>query len=71
MKFKLSEIMAMKNGLLALNKLQLPIRISYKISKLSNLCGKEMAIVEEARIKAVKKYSVENSEKPGEFLVSC
>ena len=69
MKFTLAEVRGMQKGLLTLTQAQLPIRVSYKLIKLLNFCGKELGVVEETRIKLVKKYSEENPDKPGEFQV--
>jgi len=69
MKFKLVEIMGMQRGLSTLIKMQLPIRLSYKLSKLFNLCSKELIAIEEARSNLVKKYSKEIIETPGEYKV--
>ena len=69
MKFTLAEIRGMQNGLMVLIKMQLPVKLSYRIAKLFNFCAEELSSIEEARIKAVKKYSKEDSNKPGEYMV--
>lgn len=69
MEFTLAEIMGMQRGLLILAKMQLPIKLSYKLSKLFNFCSKELIAIEEARTNLVKKYSKETPDKPGEYKV--
>jgi len=70
MKFMLAEIRGIQRGLTTLSQMTLPIKLSYRIGKLINVCNDEAIAIEEARIKLVKQYSVENSEKPGEFIVA-
>lgn len=69
MKFTLAEIRGMQRGLLTLTQTQLPIRVSYRLAKLFNFCRQELTIIEETRIKLVKKYSKEDLDKPGEYEV--
>ena len=69
MEFTLAEIMGMQRGLLILVKMQLPIKLSYNLSKLFNFCSKELVAIEKARIILVKKYSKEVIDKPGEYKV--
>jgi hypothetical protein len=68
MKFTLAEIRGMQRGLLALVNTQLPIKISYKISKLFNFCSEELIAIEKARVELVKQYS-KKDEKTGEYKV--
>jgi len=69
MKFTLAEIRGMQRGVLTLTQAQLPIKVSYRLAKLFNFCSQELTVVEETRIKLVKKYSKENPDKPGEYVV--
>lgn len=70
MKLTLAEIRWMQRGLAAITQMPLPIRPSYRLSKLLNFCNTEMVNVEQSRIKIVKKMAVANPEKPGELKVA-
>jgi len=70
MKLTLAEIRWMQRGLTTITSMPLPIRISYKLSKLINFFNEEMAAMEQARTDLIKKLSVENPEKPGELRVT-
>ena len=70
MKFNLAEIRWMQKGLSVLIQKQLPIRVSYKLSKLSNFCNTEMAAVEQARVELVKRFASPEKSRDGELRVS-
>lgn len=70
MKLTLAEIRWMQRGLSTITQMSLPIRVSYRLSKLLNFCNEELTIVEKSREELVKKYGVENPDKPGELQVS-
>lgn len=69
MRLTLAEIRWMQKGLSSITQLSLPIKISYRLSKLMRFCNKELAAIENARVDLVKKLSVENPDVPGEFRV--
>ena len=65
MKFTLAEIKLMSSSLSKLVHLDLPIRISYRLSKLLNFFDKEIMTVENARRGLVKKYASDNKDEEG------
>ena len=69
MKFTLAEIRWMQRGLTAITQAQLPIRVSYRLSKLLNFCNQEMANVEKVREEMIKTMGEENPDKPGEIVI--
>ena len=70
MKFTLAEIRWMQRGLATITQMSLPIRTSYRVSKLLTSCNQEMVNVEKAREELVKRFSVKNPDKPGELQVT-
>lgn len=56
MKFTLAEIKTIGKNMHKLGKLELPISVSYRLTKLIEVCGKELALVEKARTELVKKH---------------
>ena len=70
MKLTLAEIRWMQRGLSTITQISLPIRLSYRLSKLLNFCNEEMVNVEKAREELIKKYGAEVTDKPGELQVS-
>ena len=70
MKLTLSEIRWMQKGLSTITQLSLPIRISYKLSKLLNFCNEELINIEKAREGLVKKLGTVIPDKPGELQVT-
>lgn len=70
MKLTLAEIRWMQRGLATITQISLPIRVSYRLSKLLNFCNEEMTIVEKSREGLIRKYGAENPDKPGELQVS-
>jgi hypothetical protein len=69
MKFKLAEIKLMEDGLKAITKQPLPVKLSFRLSKLLNFCGQELQQMEEARVKLVKELSVPNPDEEGGLIV--
>ena len=70
MKLTLAEIRWMQRGLSTITQISLPIRVSYRLSKLLNFCNDELMIVEKSREELVKKLGTEVPDKPGELQVS-
>ena len=70
MKFTLAEIRWMQRGLATITQMSLPIKTSYRVSKLLKSCNDEMGNVEKAREELVKRFSVEDPAKPGELQVT-
>jgi hypothetical protein len=70
MKLTLAEIRWMQRGLATITQMSLPIRVSYRLSKLLNFCNEELTIVEKSREGLVKKLGTEVPDKPGELQVS-
>lgn len=70
MKFTLAEIKLMSSSLSKLVHLDLPIKISYRLSKLLNFFDKEIITVEKARVELVKKYAGENKDEEGGIRVA-
>ena len=68
MKCTLAEIQGIDRSLPSLTRQQLPIKLSYRLSKLISFCAKEMEAMESARMNLVKKYS-EDPTKEGEIRV--
>jgi len=71
MKLTLAEVRWMQKGLSAITQMPLPIKVSYKLSKLFQFCNKEMAAVEQARVDLVKRLAEPNPETPGELKVTA
>ena len=69
MKLTLSEIKWMQKGLATITQMSLPIRLSYRLSKLLNCCNNELMVVEKSREDLVKKLGAEVPDKPGELQV--
>lgn len=57
MKFKLSEIRALEGSLIKLTKKELPIKVAYRISKISKKILEELTYIENCRFRLVEKYS--------------
>ena len=57
MKFKLIEIYNLVKGLAKVTEKELPIKVSYRLSKFLKICSSEMEIMEASRVKLVEKYS--------------
>lgn len=68
---KLQTIINSQESLKKLLEIKLPIKISYKISKIVNLCQPELAIFEEQRNSLIKKLGVStnNPDNPNEIQV--
>ena len=62
MKFTLLEVKNAEQGLVKIMQKELPIKVSYRISKIINLFRKESSEIEDARVKLVKKYGKEDKE---------
>lgn len=60
MKITLAELQSINRSLPAITQQPLPVKLSYRLSKLISFCTKEMEIVEKARADLVKKYSEED-----------
>lgn len=59
MKLKLSQILNSKESILRIIKVELPIRVSYSLSKIFKKLSSELELIEEQRISLVKKYGEE------------
>jgi hypothetical protein len=59
---KLGILKAIEEPLIKLVKLELPIKTSYKLSKILKKIGQELADLEEERVKLVKKYGDQDDE---------
>lgn len=59
---KLGILKAIEEPLIKLVKLELPIKTSYKLSKILKKVGQELADLEEERVKLVKKYGDQDDE---------
>jgi len=70
MKLTLAEIRWMQKGLSTITQMSLPIRISYKLSKLLNFCNKELVDIEKAREKLIKRMGEAVPDKPGEIQIT-
>jgi len=70
MKLTLAEVRWMQKGLSAITQMSLPIRVSYKLSKLLTFCNKEMVSVEQARVGLVKRLAKPDPETHGELRVT-
>jgi len=73
MEFKLGQIQEMKEPLGRLTEQQLPLKLAFKLNKLVRLMDENLAVIEEERIKLVKKLGVlnektENIEIPKESM---
>jgi len=68
---KLQIIVNSQESLKKLLEIKLPIKVSYKISKIINLCQPELAIFEEKRNELIRKLGVstDNPENPDEIRV--
>jgi len=62
MKIKLSEILNSKDSIGKLLERELPIRISFRLTKLIKELDPELQIIEKHRIKLVEKYGKKNEE---------
>ena len=60
--FTLGELKSIEESLKKLLILTLPIKISYKLSKVLAKISKELALLEEQRMNLVRKYGEENPE---------
>ncbi len=67
--FKLSEIKDLIEGLSKINQIDLPIRISYRLSKFLKFCTTEFLEIEKKRSELVKKYSNGQQNENGTFIV--
>jgi len=67
MKIKLSEILASKEALSKILDQELPIKTSFKLTKLVKFLDPELKNIEDHRIKLIKKYGEETEE--GEVAV--
>ena len=56
MKLKLGEITMMQQGLMVLVNQELPIKLSYKLSKILKKIDMEVQEIENTRVELVKKY---------------
>ena len=70
MKLTLAEIKWMQKGLSAITQIVLPIRVSYRLSKLLNFCNDEMVNVELAREELIKKLGTAIPDSPGQVQVT-
>ena len=70
MKLTLAEIRWMQRGLSTITQMTLPIRVSYRLSKLLNFCNNELNIIEKSREELIKKYGTQVPNRPGELQVS-
>jgi len=69
MKLTLAEIQAIDRSLPSITRHPLPVKISYRLSKLISFCAKEIDIMENIRKDLVKKFSGEDGCKEGEIRV--
>ena len=69
MKLTLAEIRWMQKGLSTITQMPLPIRVSYRLSKLLNFCNQEMGNIEKAREGLIRKMGIETPDRPGELQV--
>lgn len=60
----------MQRGLSTITQISLPIKTSFRLSKLLRFCNEEMRNVEKSREELVKRMAIENPEKPGELQVT-
>ncbi|MHA1469099.1 MAG: hypothetical protein ACTSSP_00910 [Candidatus Asgardarchaeia archaeon] len=60
MKFTLAEIRAIGKNMSKLITLELPVKTSYRLSRLMSACSKELVMIEKSRTDLVKKYGVGN-----------
>lgn len=72
MKFKLNEVYNLSRSLPNVTNKELPINTSFRLLSLLKKCSEEIKILEESRIKLVKKYAEKGKEegKEGEFKVA-
>ena len=62
MKFRLGQIQDMKESLGRLTNEPLPLKIAFKLNKLVRNMDVNLTVIEEERVKLVKKLGVENKE---------
>jgi len=62
MKFRLGQIQEMKEPLARLTNEQLPLKLAFKLNKLVRNMDENLTVIEEERVKLVKKLGVENKE---------
>lgn len=75
MKFKLADLRMMRGALQILSQKEIPIRISWKIAKFLKRVDEELLMVEQERVKYIKKYGSDagdsskvDKEKAPEFI---
>jgi len=62
MKFRLGQIQDMKEPLGRLTNEQLPLKLAFKLNKLVRDMDSNLTVIEEERVKLVKKLGVENDD---------
>lgn len=68
MKFKLGEIRTLESSLAKLMNKELPIKAAYRLGKLLKAVSEELTIIENNRVKLIKKYS-KGEDESGNFEV--
>jgi hypothetical protein len=68
MKLKLADVRAIEKSLAKLMNKDLPIKIAYRLGKLSKIVSEESVNIENGRVNLVKKYS-NGADKNGNFEV--
>lgn len=70
MKLTNGEIFVVREPLLKLLGMQLPVKTSFQIAKLANKLNEQLKVIEDVRNGLVRKYGKENLEKRGQLSVN-